>query len=409
MDAGATFSYRQGQLWMDEVALQAVAEAVGTPVYVYSLRRIMAQFDRLKAAFAPLNPEWHYSLKANGNGALVRALVAAGCGCDAVSAGEIFLALRAGCPPEKIVFAGVGKTEADLRYALAHRVGWLNVENAGELERVNALAGALGVTARVALRINPALQAQTHRHIATGHEGAKFGIPLAAAQELLARRDTFPHLHFAGLHVHIGSQLGRPDESAAAAASALKLLRSFGLRHLNLGGGFPVAYDGEQVVPVEAFAEALLPVLEGQGVEVAFEPGRFVVAEAGVLLAEVQYVKRAGQTVVLDAGMTDLLRPALYDARHPIWPLAEPVGAVRPVQVVGPICESADVVHPAASLAPLQPGDRVAIGVAGAYGMTMASNYNGRPRPAEVLVDGATWRVIRARESFEDLVRHETA
>ncbi len=403
-----TCAYRQGRLYMDGVALADIVEAVGTPVYVYSLRRALAQLERLRAAFAPLQPTFHYSLKANGNTRLVRPLVGAGCGCDAVSAGEIFLALRAGCPPERIVFAGVGKTAEEIRYALARRIGWLNVENGEELARLDRLAAEAGQRPRVALRINPALQADTHRHIATGHAGAKFGIPLAEAHALLAGQGEYPHLHIAGLHVHIGSQLGRPDESAAAARLALGLARDFGLPHLNLGGGFPVAYEGGSAPPVEAFAEALVPLLAGQGLEVAFEPGRYIVAEAGVLLAEVQYTKNDGRTLVLDAGMTDLLRPALYGARHPIWPLAEPGGPTRPVQVVGPICESADVVHPAAALPPLRPGERVAIGVAGAYGMSMASNYNGRPRPAEVLVEGTAWRVIRQRETYEDLVRLET-
>lgn len=403
-----TFTYQQDQLLMDGVALEDVAMAMGTPVYVYSLRRMMAQLARLQAAFAPLAPEYHYSLKANANGALLRALVEAGCGCDVVSAGEIFLAQRAGCKPERIVFAGVGKTAADIRYALEQRIGWFNVENGAELRRLNDLAGEMGQCARVALRINPALKAETHRHIATGHEGAKFGIPVAEARTLLHARRSYPYLEIDGLHVHIGSQLGRPDESAAAARLALALAHEFGLGHVNLGGGFPVAYDGATAVPVEDFAAALIPVLANQRVHVAFEPGRFLLAEAGVLLAEVQYLKRGGRTVVLDTGMTDLLRPALYDARHPIWPLHATGGQARVVQVVGPICESADVVHPAALLPALAEGALVAIGVAGAYGMTMASNYNGRLRPAEALVEHDTWRVIRARETFADLVRFET-
>lgn len=403
-----TYAYRDAELWMDAVPLRVIAEQAGTPVYVYSLQRVLGQLARLQEAFAPLHPEFHYSLKANNAGALVRALVAAGCGCDVVSAGEIYMALRAGCAPERIVFAGVGKTRDDIRYALEQGIGWFNVENGAELRRLDDLAGALGRRPRVALRINPALQADTHRHISTGHEGAKFGIPVEEARELLEARRSFKHLALDGLHLHIGSQLGRPDESAAAARLALALAHEFSLPHVNLGGGFPVAYDGGQAVSVEDFAAALLPILANQGVQVAFEPGRFIVAEAGVLLAEVQYAKRGGRTLVLNAGMTDLLRPALYEARHPIWPLRQAQRTELAIQVVGPICESADVLHPAAALPPLVAGDLVAVGVAGAYGMTMASNYNGRPRPAEVLVEGDQWRVIRARETFEDLVRHET-
>ncbi len=404
-----TYHYRSGSLYADDTPLIEITESVGTPVYVYSLRRILAQWERLRAALAPLKPSFHYSLKANANAHLFRPLIAAGCGCDTVSAGEIYLALRAGCPPGQIVFAGVGKTPAEIHYALAQRIGWFNVENAGELERLNQMAGARHAASlpKVALRINPAVQADTHRHIATGHAGAKFGIPLEEARTLLQRRADYPHLDIAGIHTHIGSQLGRPDESAAAARIALALAHEFGLTHLNLGGGFPVAYDGQTVPPVEDFAAALVPVLAGQGVEVAFEPGRYLVAEAGVLLATVQYVKNGGRTLVLDAGMTDLIRPALYGARHPIWPLTRSDAPPVSVQVVGPICESSDVIHPEAALPPLRPGSRVAIGVAGAYGMSMASNYNGRPRPAEVLVEGERWRVIRRRETFEDLARLE--
>jgi diaminopimelate decarboxylase len=407
----STYHYHSGSLYVDAVPLIEITESVGTPVYVYSLRRILAQWERLRAAFARLQPSFHYSLKANANAHLFRPLIAAGCGCDTVSAGEIYLARRAGCPPERIVFAGVGKTSAEIRYALEQGIGWFNVENAGELERLNQMAETYHAASlprpRVALRINPAVQADTHKHIATGHAGAKFGIPLDEARALLQKRADYPHVNIAGLHTHIGSQLGRPDESAAAAQIALALAHEFGLTHLNLGGGFPVAYDGQTVPPVEDFAAALVPVLAGQGIEVAFEPGRYLVAEAGALLAMVQYVKNGGRTLVLDAGMTDLIRPALYSARHPIWPLTHSDAPPVPVQVVGPICESSDVIHPEAALPPLRPGSRIAIGVAGAYGMSMASNYNGRPRPAEVLVEGERWRVIRRRETFEDLARLE--
>ena len=403
-----TFTYRDDDLTMDGVVLAAIAAATGTPVYVYSLARVLAQHARLTAAFQALQPDFHFSLKSNVCRPLVSALVARGCGCDVVSAGEIFLARRMGCPPERVVFAGVGKTADEIRYALAQRIGWFNVENPAELARLDGLAAEVGQRARVALRVNPALMADTHQKIATGHEGAKFGIPVAEARDLLAHQADYPHLDIAGLHMHIGSQLGRPDETAAAARIAVDLAHAFGLTHLNLGGGFPVAYDGGTAIPVEDFAAALTPVLAGQGVEIAFEPGRFLVAEAGVLLAEVQYVKRGGATIVLDAGMTDLLRPALYGARHPIWPLRAGEGDPRPVQVVGPICESSDVLHPEALLPPLAPGDFVAIGLAGAYGYTMTTNYNGRPRPAEILVEDGAWRVTRQRETFEDLVRLET-
>lgn len=400
---------RRSHLHMDDVALDDVARAVGTPVYVYSQQRILAQLERLQTAFASAKPHFHFSLKSNNNGHLIRLLVEQGCGCDVVSAGEIYLALRAGCALEDVVFAGVGKTRAEMRYALEQRIGWFNVENPAELAILNELASEAGYRPQVALRLNPAVQAATHKNIATGHAEAKFGIPIDETRAILADRATYTNLDITGLHMHIGSQLGRPDESAVAASKGLAIVQEFGLTSLNMGGGFPVSYTDAPVTPVEAFAEALLPVFAGaENIQLMFEPGRYLVAESAVLLAEVQYVKHGGRTVVVDAGMNDLVRPALYEASHPIWSLVESQADRPPIRVVGPICESSDVLNSAALLPPLKPGDRVAVGVAGAYGYSMASNYNGRPRPAEVLVNGDTWRIIRQRETFEDFVRHET-
>ncbi len=400
--------YRDGTLCCDDVPLDAIADAVGTPVYVYSAARIRANAARLQAAFAPLGAAVHYSLKANANLAIIRLLAALGLGMDAVSAGEIHRALRAGVAAERIVFAGVGKTPAELAYALEAGVGWINVESQAELHLLDRLAAQRGARPRVALRLNPGVSARTHHHIATGHAGAKFGIATSTVAAILAQRGATPHVRIEGLHVHIGSQLGSVDETLTAVREAQTLAEPYpDLRTLNIGGGFPVAYqDGDEYPPPEAFAEALRPYLAGW--QVKLEPGRSIVADAGLLLVSVLYVKHQGGSrfVIVDGSMTELIRPALYSAQHPIAPLrAAP--ATESAIVAGPVCESADILHRDAMLPALSAGDRLAILVAGAYGMSMASNYNQRVRPPEVLVEGASWRVVRRRETWDDLLRLE--
>jgi diaminopimelate decarboxylase len=398
-------------LYCDAVAVAEIAATCGTPVYIYSLRRALHNLARIREAFSALRPHVHYSAKANANLALLRALGEAGAGVDAVSGGEIYKALRAGIAPEKIVFAGVGKTRDELRYALENGVGWFNVENVLELDHLNALAGELGrEAARVALRLNPDVTANTHPYIATGHGGAKFGLTADTVADLLHRRDAYPNLHIAALHVHIGSQLGDVRETAQAVEKALVLIAPYSdIRTLNIGGGLPVAYHpGDDLPPFTAFADVLTPLLRGY--EVILEPGRAIIADAGLLVAQVLYVKQqAGETMfITDASMAELLRPALYEAQHGIVPLHRGLGSGL-VNVVGPVCETADVLGREIDLPSLRPGDLLAILDAGAYGMVMASNYNARPRPPEVVVspDGASWSVARERETWADLVRGE--
>ncbi|NLX08769.1 MAG: diaminopimelate decarboxylase [Chloroflexi bacterium] len=404
-----SFHDRDGHLWVDGVRLDSLADAVDTPAYVYSAARVRANVERIQAAFAPLGAALHYSLKANAALALVRLLAEVGLGMDAVSAGEIYRAQQAGVDPARIVFAGVGKTRDELHYALDAGVGWFNVESADELRLLDHLAGEQNRRAMVALRLNPGIQAQTHRHIATGHFGAKFGLPPDTVAALLAARDQYPHLDIAGLHVHIGSQLGSVAETVEAVRQAQALAAPYpDLRTLNLGGGFPVRYtEADDYPSLNAFADALAPLLRGWQVKI--EPGRAIVADAGLLLVTVLYVKEQGgaRFVITDGSMTELLRPALYEAVHPVVPVRMSDDAARPSIVVGPVCESADVLNRDAALPPLAAGDRLAVLVAGAYGMVMASNYNQRPRPPEVLVEGAQWRIIRRRETWDDLLRLE--
>lgn len=407
----SSIRYEAGELWCDSVRVADIVAQVGSPVYIYSLKRTLENYERIRAAFAPLDSRLHYSAKANGSLAVMRALIGAGAGIDTVSAGEIFRALKAGAQPEQIVFAGVGKTMAELFFAVERNVGWFNIENIREAELLNSIAMTAGKTVRVAVRLNPNIQASTHAHIATGHGGAKFGLTADAVAELLARRDQLPALRFEGIHVHIGSQLHEIDQTVEAARKAVELAKlAPTINTIDIGGGFPVSYEpGEDIPTPQDFAEALAPVLSGYGV--VLEPGRSIIADAGLLVTRVQYLKEHGgvRSVIVDAGMTELIRPALYDAHHAIMPLTDSTAEKVSVQVVGPVCETTDVLGHDVLLPPVAPNDCLAILTAGAYGMVMSSNYNARPRPPEVVVepDGVGWHVARRRETWDDLVALE--
>lgn len=404
-----SFYYQHDLLYCEDVQLDDIADAVGTPTYVYSLARLKHNTQRLMEAFADLNARYHYSLKANANLSIIRELHRLGLGMDAVSAGEIYRAMRAGVPAKEIVFAGVGKTREELQYALEYDIGWFNVESSQELALLNQQAGYLGKMTQVALRFNPEVEAKTHHHIATGHGGAKFGISADEVRHILAHQSDYPQLKIKGLHVHIGSQLGDVQETVEAVTRAQELLAPYpALKTLNIGGGFPVAYTPEDNYPEpEAFAAALKPHVDGW--QLKLEPGRYIVADAGLLLVDVIYTKENGANhfAITTGSMSDLLRPALYEAVHPVWPLIHSDQPTQPTIVTGPVCESADMLNKQAELPPLKTNDRLAVMMAGAYGFVMASNYNQRPRPAEVLVRGSVWEVIRRRETWEDLVACE--
>lgn len=402
------FAYRHAQLHCEDVALEEIVERAGTPIYVYSAGRIRHNVRQLQTAFADFDVQMHYSLKANANLSIIRLLYSLGLGMDAVSGGEIFKALQAGVPAEQIVFAGVGKTADELRYALEQGVGWFNVESLGELELLNNLAADAFNKPHVALRMNPAVQAQTHRHIATGHGKAKFGISLERVRQILEKAARYDKLNIVGVHLHIGSQLESVQPTVDAVGIAQDLLAAFpAIKTLNIGGGLPIRTDETHQPPTpDEFARALKPVLSGW--QIKLEPGRSIIADAGALLMDTLYIKDQGATrfAITDGSMTELIRPALYEAEHPIYPLQEAKDEMT-WAIAGPVCETADILRSEIRLPALKTGDKLAVLLAGAYGYVMASNYNQRPRPAEVLVEGDTWRIIRQRETWDDLLRGE--
>jgi diaminopimelate decarboxylase len=409
------FSFHNHGWWCDSIAVHDLAVRYGTPLYVYSRDQIVENFNRVASAFQALNAHIHYSVKANANGAILKLLRELGSGFDVVSGGELFRVLRIGADPSTVVFAGVGKTEYELAYALDTHVGWINVESSQELELLDRLATERNARPQVALRINPAVDADTHRHIATGGHRSKFGIDLDEAQFILQNTDRYPHLDIDGLHTHIGSQLASPGATIDAVKRVLELTYLHSIRLLDIGGGFPVAYQPDDHFPEPGiFAEALTRLLSSPGVprplpQVAIEPGRSIIADGGALIAEVQYVKmRAGHRIIVtDASMTELLRPALYEAYHHIVAVDADEPANTLADVVGPVCESADQLGTNRAMPEVQRGDQLLILSAGAYGSSMASNYNSRLRPAEVMVEGSTHRLIKKRETWEDLIALE--
>jgi len=400
----------------DGVSLQSIVASVGTPAYIYSARAIRDAYRAIDDAFGSYPHAIHYALKANSTLAIVRLLKALGSHADANSGGEIEVALRAGFGPREIVFTGVGKTGGELEYAIESDVGAINAESAGELDRIAARAQAAGRVARVALRVNPDIDAQSHPNISTGLKSNKFGVALQDARGIYRDRRNEKSLQFVGVHLHIGSQIttAEPLRRAAAALTTLALeLRDDGvpLEHVDLGGGLGIAYEGRPMITPAEYAAAVLPELRRANIPVVLEPGRAVVGHSGALIARIVDVKRypdGRQFAVLDTGMTELMRPALYGSFHRIVPVSPRQTAETPWDVVGPICESSDVFARERPLPDLCVDDLVAILDTGAYGAVMASNYNRRLLAPEVLVDDGQWSVIRRRQTLDDVLALET-
>ncbi len=414
------FSYREGVLHAEGVPLPAIAKAVGTPAYVYSVAALTDRYTALSEAFAGLPALIAYAVKANGNLAVLRHLGSLGAGADVVSAGEMQLALKAGIAPNKIIFAGVGKTADEMRAALrAGNTGILqfNVESEPELHLLSQVATELGVVAPIAIRINPDIDAKTHKKITTGKAENKFGIPIARAREIYAEAMKLPGIKPLAVHVHIGSQLtdlAPYDATFARLADLVRELRADGvpLARIDLGGGLGIRYDGETAPDPRAYADLVRKHIAPLGCELALEPGRFIVGNAGLLLCGVTYVKQADakRFLILDAGMNDLIRPALYEAHHGIVSVAEPAAdaVYAPADVVGPVCETGDTFAEERPLPPMQAGDLLAILSAGAYSAAMASTYNARPLAPEVLVHGDRFAIVRRRPTIEDMTVLET-
>jgi diaminopimelate decarboxylase len=408
------FGPEKGVFCCDGVSLAEIARAVGTPTYVYSAATLDVRVRALMSAFSGVRHRLHYAIKANATLDVVRRMHGHGVGVDANSGGEVEVALRAGVPPADIVFTGVGKTRAELERAIGLGVKAINAESAGEVSRIEALASAAGQTARVAIRVNPDVDAESHPHISTGSHANKFGVSVREAHEMARDIVRRPHLQLVGLHVHVGSQITKPAPIAKAARTIVDLARELQaegtrLEHLDFGGGLGIAYQpGQAVLTPEEYAAAILSEVRDRDFMLLLEPGRWLVGPAGVLLAEVVDLKPkadGGWFVIVDAGMNDLLRPALYGAWHAIEAVVPRGSAATNVDIVGPVCESSDVFGVDRALPLPQVGDLIAIREAGAYGAVMASNYNRRPLAAEVMVENGRWRIIRRRQTVDDMLQ----
>ena len=409
------FVYRDGVLFCEELRVQDIAEEFGTPFYLYSRNTFVRHFQVVDRAFSGTPHLVCFSVKANSNVAILRLLGNEGAGADVVSAGELFRALKAGIDPKKIVFAGLGKTAAEIEYALRQGILMFNVESSQELLLIGQIAQNLGMQAPIALRVNPDVDPKTHPYIATGLKQSKFGIQLkeAMAEYEVARR--LPGLNPVGVHQHIGSQIleSSPfEESVQKISDLARNLRELGIdiQYINIGGGFGIQYTDESAPAPDQYATALTPLLADSGCTIVLEVGRMISGNAGILVTRVLYNKQGEEKrfVVADAAMNDLMRPSLYQAVHQISPVVRQDGAgeVR-VDVVGPVCESADFLARDYDMPEVKPGDLLAVFTAGAYGFSMSSNYNSRPRVPEILVSGSEAYVIRRRETLEDLVRGE--
>ncbi|MCP9455820.1 MAG: diaminopimelate decarboxylase [Nitrospira sp.] len=411
------FEYRDGELYCEDVPIRRIAKEVGTPCYIYSYATLVRHFRAYDGAFKTIPHLVAFAMKANSNLAILRLMAQEGSGADIVSGGELFRALKAGIPPSKIVFAGVGKSPDEIREALKADILMFNVESPAEIRALNDIAASLGTVARIALRINPDVDPKTHPYISTGMKKSKFGIAADRALDEYKTASSLRHIDVCGVHTHIGSQLTDVTpfvDSLKKVVALLQTLKSHGItiRYLNIGGGLGITYSEEKPPLPHELADAIAPLVKDLGITLIMEPGRVIVGNAGILVTTVLYEK-VGETkcfAIVDAAMNDLIRPSLYGAYHDIRPVNQQAGerTKQLMDVVGPVCESGDFLAKDRMLAAVKPGELLAVMSAGAYGFVMASNYNSRPRAPEVLVKGGDFFVIRARETYEDLIRGET-
>jgi diaminopimelate decarboxylase len=421
------FQYHNGRLFCEDVNVSQIIEQVGTPAYIYSAATFVRHFQEIKKAFAELDPVICFSVKGCGNVHVLRLLAGQGSGFDVVSGGELYRVLQAGGWADKVVYAGVGKTDREIIEAIDAGIYCFNIESEAELENLTALAGRHGRGVLAALRVNPDVDPKTHRHTTTGKKETKFGVDIERAVRVFETYGSNKTVRLTGIHLHIGSPINSAEPYIQAITKTLDLIRrlrsgGFTIDTLDIGGGFGADYTAGQALPFSDYASAIVPLLKGQGLKIILEPGRSISGNAGVLVTRVLYTKKGGEKnfVIVDAAMTDLIRPALYDAFHFIWPVApaagfEAINRTDPVDlpgtvkadVVGPVCESSDFLARDRMLPPVQRGDLLAVFTAGAYSFAMSSQYNARPRSPEVLVQGDSFQVIRRRETYHDLIAAE--
>ncbi|MFH1791804.1 MAG: diaminopimelate decarboxylase [Candidatus Omnitrophota bacterium] len=408
------FKYVSGELSCENVPVGDIARRFGTPFYLYSNGTILDHYKKIRDAFRKVDPIICFSMKANSNLAFLSSLVSRGAGLDIVSGGELFKALKVKCPPGRIVYASVGKRADEVKEAIARGILLFNVESRPELEMINGIAGGLGRKVNAALRLNPDVEAMTHRYITTGRSENKFGLDFKTAGSIFASAERYPNIDISGVHVHIGSQITKGEPFVKAVKKTLAFIDAMGLklRYFNIGGGLGIVYRKESPQTSVEFAGRIVPLLRGRNFRLILEPGRFIAGPSGILVTQVIYVKETPsgkKFAIVDAGMNDLIRPSLYEAYHEILPVTRP-GKRREFEsydVVGPICESGDFLAKARRMPVLDKGDLLAVMGAGAYGFTMSSNYNSRPRVCEIMVDRGKAYVVRERESYGDLIRGE--
>lgn len=410
------FSFKKNELYCEEAAVARIAKTVGTPFYLYSMGTFLDHFLKLKEAFKEINALICYSMKSNSNLTILKKLVSSGAGLDIVSGGELFRAKKVGVNPKKVVFASVGKSEEEITDAIQFGVGMFNVESVSELEMVNRIACKMDKIQDIAIRINPGVKAKTHRYITTGTKENKFGMDVGTAFKMFVEAYRFPFLRFSGIHLHIGSQITEPEPFIKAIQTALEFIKSLRISGafidtINIGGGLGIIYQNEKPQTADQFAKAILPLLRDVNLKVIIEPGRFISGNSGILVTKILHWKE-GQNktfAVVDAGMNDLMRPSLYDAYHEITPVTQKrtKAQVRHVDIVGPICESGDFLGKDRTLPKMEQGELLAVMSCGAYGFTMSSNYNSRPRAPEIVVKGRRWYVVKNRETYDDLIQGE--
>lgn len=408
------FKYIKNKLYCESTAIQQIAETIGTPVFIYSKKTLLDHYHKLDSAFSLIPHLICYSVKSNSNLSICKTLIKEGAGLDIVSSGELYRALKTGVNPKKIVFAGVGKTEKEIEDALMTGILFFTVESIPELQLVNQIAKRLKIKAPIALRINPEIDPHTHGYISTGKKGTKFGLDLSTARWMYRQHNKFPHTVPVGIQIHIGSQITRPQPFVKALKKIMPLVKELknsipSIKYLDIGGGLGIIYENEKATTALEFAKAVLPIIKHIGLTIILEPGRFIAGNAGILATKILYIKQnANKTfIIVDSGMNDLIRPSLYHAYHEITPVLIRHSKIIKADIVGPVCESGDFFALSRKMEMPRQGDLLAIMGAGAYGFSMSSNYNSRPRAAEVLVDKDKYRIIRKREIYKDLIRNE--